>query len=160
MVGEEEVEVEEGEEEVGGGDFTPRALIAARAAAAATASVTAALSEAYTCCICTDTCVDPATASCGQHNFCLSCLKAWIAEKRNTPGGATCPTCRVRIQQSPQEVRVNVGIKEAILAAQKAAEGGSPAAGRGGGGVQAAGGPTGIAWKPIRADKKKNARKT
>ena len=104
--------------------------------------------------------MDPATASCGQHNFCLSCLKAWIAEKRNTPGGATCPTCRVRIQQSPQEVRVNVGIKEAILAAQKAAEGGSPAAGRGGGGVQAAGGPTGIAWKPIRADKKKNARKT
>ena len=65
-----------------------------------------------------DTCVDAATASCGAHNFCLDHLKNWVSSNAVKPGGATCPVCRVRIQQKPEECRVNIGIRDAIESAR------------------------------------------
>ena len=122
------------------------AAAAATAASASTSAATAAVSQAFTCCICEDTCVEPATASCGQHNFCLDHLQEWVAASAGKPGGATCPVCRVRIQQTPGECRVNIGIREA-LERVRASGGGSAAApaptaaagGAGAGGVSATG---------------------
>lgn len=96
-----------------------RATEEARLARATAASSSPA--AAFTCSICSDTCVEPATAACGQHNFCLDHLKAWVVTSAGTPDGATCPVCRVRIQQTPGEVRVNVGIRDAMDAACRAA---------------------------------------
>ena len=72
----------------------------------------------FECPICCETCVEPTTASCGQHNFCLSHLQEWIADTAGKPGGATCPVCRQRIQQAPAECRINTGIRGAIEAAR------------------------------------------
>lgn len=72
------------------------------------------MDQYFQCTICMDTCVDPCTASCGLHNFCLDHLKEWVAVNAKKPKGATCPVCRLKIQQSPADCRINIGIRDAI----------------------------------------------
>lgn len=75
----------------------------------------------FSCAICTDTCVDPVTASCGQHNFCLQHLAEWISSNYSGSSAApSCPVCRLPIQRSASELKVNIAVRDAIayLAAQ------------------------------------------
>ena len=69
--------------------------------------------DPFQCAICMDTCIEPATAGCGAHNFCADHLKAWVAANSPAP---TCPVCRKPIQRRAADVTVNVGIRDAIEA--------------------------------------------
>ena len=69
------------------------------------------------CNICLCTLVDPVTASgeCGQHNFCLTCLRDWIKSKPS----AACPSCRRPISNDPDNLRVNITLRDIIAAQSK-----------------------------------------
>ena len=53
----------------------------------------------------------------GAHNFCLAHLREWIS--RNLPN-PECPTCRDPIQRDVTKLRVNVALRDAIAARQRA----------------------------------------
>lgn len=71
------------------------------------------METAFECSICLDSCVEPVTALCGQHNFCLDCLRGWIQSNRPDP---KCPHCRLPIQTEASALRVNIGLRDAIEA--------------------------------------------
>lgn len=54
----------------------------------------------------------------GAHNFCMVHLRDWITRNLPDPG---CPTCRDPIQRDPAKLRVNVALRDAIAARQRAA---------------------------------------
>lgn len=68
----------------------------------------------FPCASCLETCVDPVTALCGAHNFCLPCLSDWVS--RCVAGGQapTCPSCRHPIQRRVEDLKVNIGLREEI----------------------------------------------
>jgi hypothetical protein len=75
--------------------------------------------DPFLCAICMETCEEPATATCGAHNFCSEHLKKWVSQQSIKPGGAKCPVCNTKIQQNSSEVRVNTGIRSAIINSAK-----------------------------------------
>ena len=74
--------------------------------------------DPFTCAICLDTCIEPATAGCGAHNFCADHLREWVAAKAPAP---TCPVCWKPIQKKPADIMVNVGIRDVIEARRQQA---------------------------------------
>ena len=96
------------------------------------------------CAICSDALASPTTASCG-HNFCIECVRAWIASQRARGAAATCPVCRGALEQDPARLRVNHDL-EALLAALLAAA--APRHGSGSGGGGGAGGAAALEIPP------------
>ena len=74
--------------------------------------------DPFTCAICFSACVEPVVAACGQHSFCLCCLKAHVRRSLSRRAGGDsvvlCPTCREPMQQSEDKLRVNPAIRDAI----------------------------------------------
>ena len=70
--------------------------------------------DPFPCIICFQTCRDPVTALCLTHNFCRSCLEDWVARSTAAGQQPTCPTCRVPIQRTVAEIKVNTGLKAEI----------------------------------------------
>eukprot|EP01088_Endostelium_zonatum_P006768 TRINITY_DN1890_c0_g2_i1.p1 TRINITY_DN1890_c0_g2~~TRINITY_DN1890_c0_g2_i1.p1 ORF type:complete len:338 (-),score=95.07 TRINITY_DN1890_c0_g2_i1:65-1078(-) len=56
------------------------------------------LEEEFTCAICQELMLTPATLPC-SHAFCYSCIMQWLPSKR------TCPTCRCVINSEPNKAR-------------------------------------------------------
>ena len=69
----------------------------------------------FTCAVCLELPSDerggPALSACGQHVFCVVCLRDWITRSQPQP---SCPACRLPIQKHADEVRVNVVVREAL----------------------------------------------
>ncbi len=68
------------------------------------------------CGICSETYVDPVTAlgDCQQHNFCKICLQNWITNQKTKGLEVMCPICNQKIQQSPDDLKINVLIRDLI----------------------------------------------
>eukprot|EP00854_Cymbomonas_tetramitiformis_P003113 gene3113-3946_t len=64
--------------------------------------------EIMCCAVCTETCVDPHSLSCG-HVFCGKCIFTWIDSP--AAGCLNCPTCRARIDFEPVH---NVALEEIV----------------------------------------------
>ena len=75
--------------------------------------------ESFECSFCFQTYVDPVTASCHAHNFCKLCLQTWISTQLGDGLEATCPTCCIKIQQSPDDLQINVGLRDMITSVQQ-----------------------------------------
>jgi hypothetical protein len=77
------------------------------------------------CAVCGEEPTDPTTAPC-QHNFCIECLGAWVRARRAAGGEpARCPLCRALVDQDPERLAVNTGLRDvlAALAALRSAGG-------------------------------------
>ena len=68
----------------------------------------------FPCASCLETCVDPVTALCGAHNFCLPCLSDWVSRCAQNGQAPTCPSCRHPIQRRVEDLKVNIGLREEI----------------------------------------------
>ena len=79
-------------------------------------SLTTQLNDIFSCAICLSTCVDPCTATCGTHNFCIKHLQEWVRKNAKKEGGPKCPCCRVSIQKTPEDCKINIAIRDAITA--------------------------------------------
>ena len=96
----------------------PRAFASVSSATAVAADADTDVADPFWCAICLSTISDesggPAAAACGAHVFCVDCLRGWVSAARS--GAPTCPTCRLPIQRTTAEVRVNVAIRAALAA--------------------------------------------